>query len=135
MNSLPNNGIDSSLFFFNPVEGVFQGLLILAGNVARMAPDAFGCIYCDSIARHVYSRKILCGFGNRFYSPSLAEHEALNHSALRIRPKRSPSFQRYVFSTLTMISPDMVCPRTGRKVGKIVVPETVPGSGAQVWNS
>jgi len=48
--------VHSSLFFFDPVEGlaIFQGLLILAGNAARMTPDAFGCIYCDSIARHVY---------------------------------------------------------------------------------
>jgi hypothetical protein len=53
---LAKGRVYSTLLFLDPVEGlaIFQGLLILAGNAARVTPDAFGCIYCDSIARHVH---------------------------------------------------------------------------------
>jgi hypothetical protein len=41
--------------FLYPIESLpgVQLILILARHPARMASDAFGCVYGDSVARHV----------------------------------------------------------------------------------
>jgi len=82
-----------------------------------------------------FSRKVLCGFGKSVYSDAYLIWRRVRRSAATVGASRetrdrapfrhhffvgsSIVFQRYVFSTLTMISPDMVCPRTGSKyVGK-----------------
>jgi hypothetical protein len=80
---LAEGRVHSSLPFLDPVEGlaIFQGLLILAGNSARMTPDAFGRIYCDSIARHVHLPQLSMSAGKvrsfSWFLPQLEQRKQL----------------------------------------------------------